>query len=279
MDSAHQDLLFHTKVRWLSRGNVLDRVYELREELETFMDYQTGDKAAEFLVTIRDPGFKPRLAFLADFFETLNNLNKTLQGRETTIVQHSDALKAFIDKLGLWERKVERSDISAFHRLTEVLSEEPLSTGLQQEIGELMSAMKKEFQMYFPEFQGDEELQTRLARNPFRCDVDNVPDSMQEEFLDLINNSAAKDEFQILNISDFWSKFLPVYPLVCAFALKVLIPFSSTYLCESAFSSLVNVKSKFRNRLDAEADMRCALSKTVPRITDIVSKKQLHPSH
>ncbi|CAH0720007.1 unnamed protein product, partial [Brenthis ino] len=33
MDSDHETLLFHTEVRWLSKGNMLGRLYEHRAEL------------------------------------------------------------------------------------------------------------------------------------------------------------------------------------------------------------------------------------------------------
>ncbi|KAF2349350.1 hypothetical protein FHG87_019897 [Trinorchestia longiramus] len=54
---------------------------------------------------------------------------------------------------------------------------------------------------------------------------------------------------------------------------------SSTYLCEAGFSALVILKTKQRNRLDVENDLRCALPSFNPRISDIVRKKQQHPSH
>ena len=37
MDATHQSLLFHTQVRWLSKGNMLARVIELKEEVDTFL--------------------------------------------------------------------------------------------------------------------------------------------------------------------------------------------------------------------------------------------------
>ena len=49
LDSEHQVLLFYTKVRWLSKGNVLNRVFELRHELKMFLDMQ--EKESIFLVT------------------------------------------------------------------------------------------------------------------------------------------------------------------------------------------------------------------------------------
>ncbi|XP_076038996.1 zinc finger BED domain-containing protein 5-like [Oratosquilla oratoria] len=40
MESKHEALLFHTNVRWLSKGNMLGSLYELREEVEIFLDSQ-----------------------------------------------------------------------------------------------------------------------------------------------------------------------------------------------------------------------------------------------
>ncbi|XP_013775849.1 protein ZBED8-like [Limulus polyphemus] len=40
MDSEHTVLLYHTDVKWLSRGRVLQRIFELREEIKTFLKDQ-----------------------------------------------------------------------------------------------------------------------------------------------------------------------------------------------------------------------------------------------
>ncbi|RUM29465.1 MAG: hypothetical protein DSY42_06440 [Aquifex sp.] len=50
-------------------------------------------------------------------------------------------------------------------------------------------------------------------------------------------------------------------------------------MCESGFSTLLQIKTKTRNRLGVEHDMSCALSTTVPQIDTLVVKKQAQPSH
>ena len=62
-------------------------------------------------------------------------------------------------------------------------------------------------------------------------------------------------------------------------ALKKILPFSSTWLGESAFSTFLNVKTKQRNHIEVEQDIRCALSSTEPRIKNLVAKLQSHSSH
>ena len=65
-------------------------------------------------------------------------------------------------------------------------------------------------------------------------------------------------------------------PQLCINTLKILIPFSTTYLCESGFST---IKPKQLKRLEVECDMRCAFFTTAPDIKALISNKQFQPSH
>ncbi|CAL9706432.1 unnamed protein product [Knipowitschia caucasica] len=69
------------------------------------------------------------------------------------------------------------------------------------------------------------------------------------------------------------------YPVIAKKALDFCIPFVTTYLCEQSFSKLLDIKTKKRNRLCCENDMRVALSKVKPRISQLVSQRQQQKSH
>ena len=111
---------------------------------------------------------------------------------------------------------------------------------------------------------------------------DCIPDDQddeQEEFINLIYDSGAKAIFSTMSVPQFWCSMLLTYPLVSQIVIKALLPFLSTYLCETGFSSLLTIKTRNRNRLKVEHYLRCCLSKTEPRISQLVEKKQFQPSH
>ena len=86
-------------------------------------------------------------------------------------------------------------------------------------------------------------------------------------------------EVQKMCCSDFWIAMTQNYSDLAKMALKVLIPFATTYECEAAFSILLHIRTKYRNKLDVTHDMRVALTKAQPKTDEIIATKQVHPSH
>ncbi|MGH0155314.1 UNVERIFIED_CONTAM: hypothetical protein FKN15_031073 [Acipenser sinensis] len=81
-------------------------------------------------------------------------------------------------------------------------------------------------------------------------------------------------------VADFWLSVGSEFHELTDRALKALILFSSTYLCESGFSALTAIKTKYRSRLSVEDDLRLFLSTLQPRILLLcTARKQTHPSH
>ncbi|XP_066957949.1 protein FAM200C-like [Macrobrachium rosenbergii] len=163
-----------------------------------------------------------------------------------------------------------------FPSLNEVLADGQLSSTLSKEIMDHLSHLDDEFRRYFPDLS---PLHGGLAKNPFLCQVDDVLEDAQEEFIELIHDSTAKNVFQSNSLSSFWCSMMESYPKISDLAVRVLLPFASTYLCEIVVSSLLAIKTKSRNKLSVEDDLRCALAATEPRIHELVAQKQPQKSH
>ena len=103
--------------------------------------------------------------------------------------------------------------------------------------------MELEFQHYFPELKKQE---ATLARNPFSnsLDVSDVLDEMQEQFIELKNDSAARGIYHEKSLSQFWCDMSESYPHISKLVFRILLPFATTYLCESGFSTLLHIKTK-----------------------------------
>ena len=269
LNSEHKQLLYYTKVRWLSRGNLVARVFELRDEIKIFL----GTAKPELAVHFENVKFLSRLAYLVDIFEALNQLNLKMQGEGKDIIQFVDFTKAFVEKLGNWRRKVANGNFDMFHTFACISD---VDDEIRDEVADHLGTLQTEFKSYFPELSRDA---FTLVRNPFRVNIEQVDDELQDELIDLKNDSGCRDLFEDVPVTEFWIQVSSSYPQISKNCLMKLLPFTTMWLCESAFSSLLNIKSKPRNRLDVAADIRCALSSTAPRIKSLVDKLQQQPSH
>jgi hypothetical protein len=229
--------------------------------------------------------FLKGLAYLADIFSHLNNINLSLQGPAVTIVDATEKLKAFLGKLPLWKNRVDVGVTANFCMLEELLSHceevqlaKSLNKEVQMEISEHLETLQNSFEGYFcPESLNQET----WVRSPFMTDINDINDEdlIKDDLIDMRCKAVLRAEFQAKDLFDFWCSLGQAYPLLVKRAMSILIPFATTYLCESGFSALVSIKTKNRNRLDVKDDMRLALSKTIPQFSVLIEKKQQQPSH
>ena len=92
-------------------------------------------------------------------------------------------------------------------------------------------------------------------------DEDQVADDdfpAKEEWIALRLNERKKLEFQNTDLQAFWIAQLSDAPTLAERALSILTSFSTTYLCEKGFSTVMGLKTKKRNRLSVQNDARIA---------------------
>jgi len=63
------------------------------------------------------------------------------------------------------------------------------------------------------------------------------------------------------------------YPILHEIAIRFLLCFSTTYLCETAFSAITVLKTKQRNRLQLSDCLRLAITSIHPRINKPTGRK------
>ena len=81
-------------------------------------------------------------------------------------------------------------------------------------------------------------------------------------------------------LAEFWLRRRTTHPSLSDRALKFLLPFITSYLCEQGFSSMIYVKNKYTSTLkDLDNRLRLKLTNIQPNFNKLCSSIQSQPSH
>ncbi|KAL4090794.1 hypothetical protein QTP88_025569 [Uroleucon formosanum] len=252
MDADYSRLILYSAVRWLSRGNILSRFYNLREELLVFLTMEETE--FNFL---GDEEWWTKLSFLTDLFEHLNKLNSSMQGRDENILTSSDKIMAFIEKLNLWKTKINQDNLIMFPRTALLVADDNILSLIVESITLLEIKMNK----YFPSINIKNY---DWVRDPFNVSISDLVDLKlveEENLCSIKNDRTLQLKFKEFTLNKFWIYVSKGYPEISIKALTILLPFSTSYLCEQGFSALANIKNKKREKLNlVEEEMRVCCS-------------------
>jgi len=140
-----------------------------------------------------------------------------------------------------------------------------------------LDALISHFEKYFSE---DMEKHNWI-RNPF-VDNANAPQGFKslqaEKFIDLSSDLTLKSICNPNSLVSFWVKARSEFSLAGCKAIRVHVPFATSYLCEAGFSAVAVIKSKYRSKIDIKRDMLVAISNIVPRFDEMCTEQQAHCS-
>ncbi|XP_067131958.1 general transcription factor II-I repeat domain-containing protein 2A-like [Centruroides vittatus] len=223
IDAENNDVVYFTDVRWLSKSSVLQRFYNLLPEIKLFMEMK-GKPVKE----LSDCEWLTDLAFFVDITMHLSELNIKMQGKNLIISEFITFIKAFISKLKLWSTQLRNKNCHFFPTLLQ--RTEPKN---YFKYAEKVEELEQEFKNRFEKFLSREN-EIRIITAPFSVNIENVPNELQLELIDLQSNLDLKDTFKEKNLVDFYKTFIKEnqFPNLRKYAAKILSLFCTIYVCE-----------------------------------------------
>jgi len=268
-DEDFERLLLHTAVRWLSKGACLNRFYALYNSVIELLS-NIDDQLASAVTPLKND-----IAYLADIFNAMNDVNKKLQGEMITLVRCKSVITSFISKLSLYRQNLSRNILSQFPNLNEnVVTEED-----RQKYCSHLDTLLIDMNTRFADLIG---LQVPdWVIKPFSAEPADIEIELQEELIDLQHDDESKAHFTNDRYDLFWCKVAGKYELLWNEARMWILSFPTSYLVEKGFSAVTLMLSTQRNRLaiDKRGDLRLYLTKMFPDISKLCKDHQVHPSH
>ena len=310
VDSSYNGLLLYNNVRWLSRGKTLERFVEYLNEIKHFLSMKNVNDFPE----LDDAAWLSNLMFFTDLSIHLNELNVKLQAYGKSVDVMFGSILAFKSKLKIFQRDLETKSYKYFLRLQKMRDElgEPNQDIMNNEDAYFLSvlnSLKDQFCSRLVQFRELEET-TLFIKYPDQASFPKLKtdlfewlgiDNFEMELVELQSSFLWKQKFinlradlekrerdrltgsssrnQDEELMCAWNDNPETFSALKKFAKAILTVFSSTYTCETLFSSLNYIKNEKRNWLTDDSSSACLMLKSTkykPNIKELATWIQPH---
>ncbi|GFX04771.1 zinc finger BED domain-containing protein 5 [Trichonephila clavipes] len=143
---------------------------------------------------------------------------------------------------------------------------------------QLFAMLAKNFKKYF--FAEDNLIASyEWVRDPFQNTPEGFSTTEEESFIDFTSSGEIKRQFSNKTLFQFWAEVDDEFSELKTKAFRILLPFSTSYLCETGFSAVAALKTKYRSQLNIEKELRVSISNIKPSFENLCSARQAHGSH
>lgn len=275
LQSEYSDVLYYTKVRWLSAGRVFERVWDLKDEIISFMEEKGMDECEH----LKDIVWLSDFAFFIDLLSHINKLNLKLQGRNQLIHDIWSHIRGFKMQLNLFSKQLVKKDFTHFPRLKTIAVREDKLRSYEKSL----KCLHEEFERRFQDFKVIEQ-DLDIFSMPFNVDCESVKPELQLELIELQCNTELKQLFLNVSKIEFYKALSKSsFPNLKSHAQKIIAMFASSYICEQVFSTMKLRKNSVRNRLTDHhlaSLLRISSSQFLPDYEQLLeAQSQFHLSH
>uniref|UniRef100_A0A8C6LL81 DUF4371 domain-containing protein n=1 Tax=Nothobranchius furzeri TaxID=105023 RepID=A0A8C6LL81_NOTFU len=188
-------------------------------------------------------------AVIWQIFSKLNELNTSLQGKNSRILNLYDKVGGFLKKAALWRRACAQEGFTCFPQLEDFLSSEDVDRAqVKMIIVEHLTKLIQDFHSYFPDME-EKSAQLDWVTNPFLLSEANrrkLPVTYQEKLLEVSSDRGLQMKCSMCTLSQFWVYVKQEHHDMGQKALEQLSPFASAYLCEASFSATTLIREADR---------------------------------
>ncbi|GFW24251.1 zinc finger BED domain-containing protein 5 [Trichonephila clavipes] len=120
---------------------------------------------------------------------------------------------------------------------------------ISEDVATAFRYVSKNFKKYF--FAQDNLIASyEWVRDPFQNTPEGLSTTEEESFIDFTSSGEIKRQFCNKTLFQFWAEVDDEFSELKTKAFRILLPFSTSYLCETGFSAVAALKTKYRSQLN-----------------------------